>query len=47
VIPALAWGRAGWLGCVILIVAVQLTTLGITLTMWSDVRGPHSEPAPV
>jgi predicted MFS family arabinose efflux permease len=47
VIPALAWSRAGWLGCVILIVSVQLVTLGIAWTTWSDVRGAHSEPAPV
>jgi predicted MFS family arabinose efflux permease len=45
-IPALAWNRAGWLGCVALIVFVQLTTLAISLTTWSRGPGPHVEPEP-
>jgi predicted MFS family arabinose efflux permease len=45
-IPALAWNRAGWTGCVLLIVVVQLTTLGVALTTWSQTRGSHAEPTP-
>jgi predicted MFS family arabinose efflux permease len=46
IIPALAWSRAGWVGCVSLIVFVQLTTLGVALMTWSHTRGPHVEPTP-
>jgi YNFM family putative membrane transporter len=46
VIPALAWNRAGWVGCVGLIVFVQLTTLGVALTTWSHARGGHVEVTP-
>ena len=45
-IPALAWSRAGWLGCVALVVFVQLATLAIALTTWSRRPGPHVEPEP-
>jgi MFS transporter, YNFM family, putative membrane transport protein len=45
-VPALAWNRAGWLGCVALVVFVQLMTLAIALTTWSKRPGPHVEPAP-
>ncbi len=46
-IPALAWSRAGWPGCVALVIGVQLTTLAIALTTWSSRPGAHAEPAPV
>ncbi len=46
-IPALAWARAGWPGCVALVIGVQLTTLAIALTTWSSRPGAHAEPAPV
>jgi predicted MFS family arabinose efflux permease len=46
VVPALAWNRAGWLGCVALIIGVQMTTLAIAVTTWSRRRGPHVDPEP-
>jgi predicted MFS family arabinose efflux permease len=45
-IPALAWSRAGWRGCVAFVVSVQVTTLVIALTTWSRRPGPHIEPEP-
>jgi predicted MFS family arabinose efflux permease len=45
-LPALAWNRAGWLGCVALVIVVQLMTLAIALTTWSHHPGPHIEPEP-
>jgi MFS family permease len=46
-IPALAWSRAGWPGCVALVVGVQLSTLAIALTMWPRREGAHLEPSPL
>jgi YNFM family putative membrane transporter len=46
-IPALAWSRAGWHGCVALIVAVQIAMLAIALSTWSKRSVAHAEPAPV
>jgi predicted MFS family arabinose efflux permease len=46
-IPALAWSRAGWPGCVALVVAVQLITVGIAAATWTRRTGTHAEPTPV
>jgi predicted MFS family arabinose efflux permease len=45
-LPALAWNRAGWLGCVALVVVVQLTTLAIALATWPRYHGRHVELEP-
>jgi len=42
VLPALAWARAGWTGCVALVLAVQLGTVALALRSWerSGLPGP-------
>ena len=42
VLPAVVWTRAGWIGCVFLVMAVQALTLLIALRSW---RGKNHSPA--
>jgi predicted MFS family arabinose efflux permease len=37
-LPSLFWTRAGWAGCVLLVIAVQAITLAIALQSWRDAR---------
>lgn len=37
-VPALLWSRGGWVGCVLLVVAVQAATLGLGLIFWRSAR---------
>jgi len=46
-IPGFAWNRAGWAGCVALIVGVQLVTLTTALTAWTKQAGQPAEASPV
>jgi predicted MFS family arabinose efflux permease len=39
-LPALVWDRAGWAGCVLLVIAVQAATLLIAQLSWRDVSRP-------
>ena len=45
-IPGFAWNRAGWPGCVALIVGVQLITLTVALTAWTKQAGEAAEVSP-
>ena len=42
VVPGWAWDRAGWIGCVALVVAVQVVCAGIVAVFW---KSPASQPA--
>jgi MFS family permease len=37
-VPALLWSRGGWVGCVLLVVAVQVATLALGLSFWRSAR---------
>jgi predicted MFS family arabinose efflux permease len=37
-LPALFWAAGGWVACVALVVAVQITTAALALTCWTDRR---------
>ncbi|HKT82132.1 MAG TPA: MFS transporter [Vicinamibacterales bacterium] len=46
-LPALAWSRAGWPGCVALVIGVQFVTLATAFAAWTPRTGTHAEPTPV
>ncbi|MGE0449454.1 MAG: MFS transporter [Vicinamibacterales bacterium] len=41
-LPALLWAQAGWAGCVLLVIAVQLATLGLGVAFWRPGRAGRS-----